>query len=171
MNEFQKFQTTLTRVISHPECQLPENFLDLNIKEGLKEFLEPLPHKIQVKFALGEAELVLPIYEAKFPEDNNPRLALEAVREWLINPTEENRVKCRKAAEAIYNAAVAAAGAVAGAVAGAAWAAGPALARSRPGAAYLAADYVQRADPRITLESQIKRLLRIIMMVSGSNID
>ena len=61
--------------------------------------------EIAVAFAADCAEHVLPIFEAKFPNDNRPRAAIEAARACIADPTPENRV----AAENAYNAATAAA--------------------------------------------------------------
>lgn len=43
--------------------------------------------KICVQMAVEFAERVLPIFEAKYPQDQRPRKAIDAVKEWLINPT------------------------------------------------------------------------------------
>ena len=59
-----------------------------------------------VLLACEFAEHILDIYEKRNPKDNRPRLAIENAREWVKNPTEENRVKCRTdAAEAAEAAA------------------------------------------------------------------
>ena len=42
------------------------------------------------QLALKCAELVLPIYEKKFPNDSRPRKAIEAVKVYLLDPTDEN---------------------------------------------------------------------------------
>lgn len=47
---------------------------------------------------------MIDIFEKGHPNDDRPRKAIEAAKEWLKNPTEENR----KAAEAAWAAAAAA---------------------------------------------------------------
>jgi hypothetical protein len=46
--------------------------------------------KLSVEFSCDCAERVLPIFEAGYPDNPVPRKAIEAAREWLKNPTEEN---------------------------------------------------------------------------------
>jgi hypothetical protein len=58
-------------------------------------------------FGLKCAESVLHIYENRYPEDNGLRLALESIRIYLNNPTEENK-KAYKTAYKTANAANAA---------------------------------------------------------------
>ena len=43
-----------------------------------------------VGIAIYSARLVLDIFEDKYPEDNRPRLAIEAAENWLKDPSEEN---------------------------------------------------------------------------------
>lgn len=45
-------------------------------------------HKQCVQYAVFAAEQVLHIFEAKYPNDNRPRLAIQAAKDWLINPCE-----------------------------------------------------------------------------------
>jgi hypothetical protein len=71
-------------------------------------------------FGLKCADSVLHIFENKYPEDKRPRLALDSVRTYLDNPTEENKKACRTAAYAAAAAADAAADAYAYAAAAAA---------------------------------------------------
>jgi len=59
----------------------------------------------QVKFAVNSAELVLPIWEEKYPKDKRPIEAIEAAKEVIVNPTSENKEKVIKAARAAYWAA------------------------------------------------------------------
>ena len=58
-------------------------------------------------FGLKCAESVLHIFESKYPGDKRPSKALESVRSFLNDPTEENKKLCR-AANAAANAANAA---------------------------------------------------------------
>ena len=45
-----------------------------------------------VALAIYAAELVIGNYEKEYPDDKRPRLAIEAAKAWLNDPTEENRV-------------------------------------------------------------------------------
>jgi hypothetical protein len=56
-------------------------------------------------FGLKCASSVLDIFEAKYPNDERPRLALEAVYTYLKNPTEENKKACSYAADYAADAA------------------------------------------------------------------
>ena len=94
-----------------------------------------------VKIAVACAEHVLPFFEKKYPNDKRPRLAIEAALEWIKNPTDENRAKCRTAAAAAYAAYAAAAAAAAyAAAAAAAYAAAAYAADAAADAADAAAD-------------------------------
>jgi hypothetical protein len=62
-------------------------------------------HKPQaVLLAISCAERVLCIFEKKYPGDKRPRMAIDSVKNWLTNPTEENRRACRAPAYAAYAA-------------------------------------------------------------------
>lgn len=45
--------------------------------------------KDSVEVAVKCAELALPIFEKEYPSDDRPRKAIEAVKAWLENPTED----------------------------------------------------------------------------------
>jgi hypothetical protein len=45
----------------------------------------------RVKYALFVAEQMLRIFEEKYPNDDRPRKAIEATKEYLKSPTEENK--------------------------------------------------------------------------------
>ena len=93
--------------------------------------------KYAVMFAVECAERVLHIFEREFPADDRPRKALEATRNWLADPDDDNK---RNAAEAAAKAAKAAAKAVdAAKVAKAAWAAAWAVEWAADAAAWAAA--------------------------------
>jgi hypothetical protein len=75
-----------------------------------------LTKKQAVELAILFAERVLPIFEVKYPDDKRPRLAIEAAKEWLKNPTAKNKKAYAAyayayAAYAAYAAACAAAAA------------------------------------------------------------
>ncbi|MBF0554423.1 MAG: hypothetical protein HQK96_07720, partial [Nitrospirae bacterium] len=53
-----------------------------------------------VKYAIFSARLVLHIYEEKYPNDNRPRLAIEAAETYLKNPLEETQRAAAAAAAA-----------------------------------------------------------------------
>jgi hypothetical protein len=90
-----------------------------------------------IALAIYAAELVIEIYEKQYPNGNKPRQAIEAAKNYLAKPTEENRA----AADAAADAAAGAAGAAAYAAADAAARAARAAAYAAAGAAAYAAAY------------------------------
>jgi len=90
--------------------------------------------KVQQQFAILCAEKVLHIFEEKYPDDSRPRKSIEAAKNYLENPTEENK-------KFAYAAATAAAAYAAASYAYAAYAAAAATAY----AAYAAASYAATA--------------------------
>jgi hypothetical protein len=66
---------------------------------------------IAATFAADCAERVLGLFEAKFPDDDRPRKAIEAARACIADPTPENRAAAGAAGAAAWDAAWAAAGA------------------------------------------------------------
>ena len=58
-----------------------------------------------VAYAIYAAEQVIDIYEGKYPDNKKPREAIEAAKECLKNPTEENKKKAANAASAAAYAA------------------------------------------------------------------
>ena len=74
-------------------------------------------YKQYVSYAVFAAEQVIDIYERRYPEDKRPRLAIEAAKKCIDNPSQEN--KAAAAAAAVYAAAAAAAAAAAEAYAAA----------------------------------------------------
>jgi hypothetical protein len=65
--------------------------------------------KDSVAMAIFSAELVIDIFEKKYPQDNRPRKAIEAAKEWLKDPTDQNTASAAYAARAAAYAADAAA--------------------------------------------------------------
>ena len=63
----------------------------------------------KVRYAIYSAELVIDIFEKKYPNDNRPRKSIECAKAWIENPTEENRLKCAYASESAYTSASASA--------------------------------------------------------------
>jgi len=76
--------------------------------------LEFIPEKKLHKIAIYAAEMVLPIFEKEYPDDDRPRKAIEAKKLWLKNKITDNEL-------AAARAAAGAAGAAAGAAGNAAW--------------------------------------------------
>ena len=68
-----------------------------------------LTNEDAVRYAVFAAREALPIFEAKYPEDNRPRKAIEAAEEWLANPCAETAFAAFAAADAAAYAAFAAA--------------------------------------------------------------
>jgi hypothetical protein len=67
-----------------------------------------LDKKQRIKYAIFSAELVLNIFEKKYPEDTRPRAAIEAAKKVLLKNTKANRDAAYAAAYAAYTAADAA---------------------------------------------------------------
>ena len=76
------------------------------------------PKEESVRLAIFAAEMVIGIYETQYPNDDRPRKAIEAARNWLENPSEAASEAARAASEAASEASEAAR-----AAAWAAWAA------------------------------------------------
>jgi len=64
--------------------------------------------KTKVQYAIFAARQVLDIWEAKYPNDKRPRLAIEAAEVCLKSPTTKNKSGCSAAYSAAYSAASAA---------------------------------------------------------------
>ena len=50
-----------------------------------------MAYKQYVSYAVYSAEQVIGIYEKKYPKDKRPRLAIEAAKKCIENPSEENK--------------------------------------------------------------------------------
>jgi hypothetical protein len=61
-----------------------------------------------VEYAIFATEQVIDIFEKKYPDDKKPRLAIEAAKTWLKEPTEANRKAAAAYAYAAYAAYAAA---------------------------------------------------------------
>ena len=59
----------------------------------------------KISYALFAAEQVISIFEEEVKDDKRPREAIDAAKEYLKNPTNENRDKCRNSAAAVDAAA------------------------------------------------------------------
>ena len=101
-------------------------------------------HDQQIKYAIFAAELVIKIYEDKYPGNDEPRKAIEAAKEYLKDKTEDKRKAAAAAAVAANAAADAAYVAADDDAAAAAYAANAAAdaaaANAAADAAYVAAD-------------------------------
>jgi len=67
--------------------------------------------KMKVQYAVFAARQVLDIWEAKYPNDKRPRLAIKAAEVCLKSPTTKNKSACRAACSAADSAAYSAASA------------------------------------------------------------
>ena len=61
---------------------------------------------ISVKWAVSCAKHVLHIFEEQYPDDKRPRKAIEAASNWIKDPSEKNRIRCKDAANAASVASV-----------------------------------------------------------------
>jgi len=57
---------------------------------------------ISVKWAVACSKHVLHIFEYKYPDEKRPRKAIEAVYDWIKDPSEKNRWACHNAGSASY---------------------------------------------------------------------
>ena len=106
----------------------------------LRATTEPeLARQVSIELACRYAEHVLPVWEAKYPADRRPHLAIKAAKKCILENTPENRQAAGAAARDAEWAAVSAAYA-ASAAAGAADAAWAAARDAADAAAWAAAD-------------------------------
>ena len=132
-----------------------------------------LDNNNKVKYTIFAAELVLHIFENKYPDDRRPRKAIEAAKKYVENQTEENKKTADAAAYAAADAAnadaayanayaaAAAAYAAAYAAAAAAYAAADA-AYAAANAAYAAADAVDAAAKKEIYEKIIDYGIKLL---------
>jgi hypothetical protein len=123
----------------------------MNLKDKLKDF----SHLDQVKFALFCAKQV-----SHLNSDTRVKAALNAAEAWVEDPSEDNRLKCKEAADAAATAYAAAWAADAAAAAAAAWAAYWTTADT-------AAYYTVKANPELTEEGLFQSWL--MSLVIGDN--
>ncbi len=106
-----------------------------------------LNKKQNVQYAVYAAESVLSIFEKQYPDDNRPRLAIEAAKAYIKKPCAKTKAAAENAETAAWNAETAV-----GAVARAAWTAARAArtaARTAVGAAVRAAEAAVEATKTI----------------------
>ena len=63
-----------------------------------------MTYKQHVSYAVFAAEQCIDIYEKKYPDDNRPRLAIEAAKQCIKNPSPENKSAARSAMSAAMSA-------------------------------------------------------------------
>ena len=134
----------IIQILSDPTYDPPEAALELNLSGDLLNILNQLPKEVCVAFAVGEAKLALPIFEAERPDDDRPRKAIEAVEEWLRAAASAVAVAAARAAA--YSASDAAAAAYSASDAAAAAYYAASAAASAAAAADAAAYYAAAAD-------------------------
>ena len=116
----------------------------------------PRTKEDSVSLAIYAAELIIGIFEKRYPDDKRPRQAIDAAKRWLSEPTEENR-QAAEAARAAAEAAAWAAWAAAEEAAMAAWAA--ALAAGAAAGAAWAAKEAARAKVKTKCHRFVLRRL------------
>jgi hypothetical protein len=90
----------------------PIRLLELMIRSKNKKILgwanwlivRIMNKKHQVKYAVYSAELILDNFETQFSDDPRPRQAIEAVKKYLKNQTQENIDNARTAAQSAWSA-------------------------------------------------------------------
>jgi len=98
-----------------------------------------MTYKQQVQYAVFAAERVIELYEAKYPADKRPRQAIEAARQCIDDPSNENKKAATTASEAATAASEAATAAYYAAVSAASEAASTAASEAAVSAASFAA--------------------------------
>ena len=99
-----------------------------------------------VALEIFSAELVIDVFEKKYPDDKRPRQAIEAAKAWVNIPNQKNSDAAYTAASGAYAAAYAASGAYAAAYAASDAARAAASAAHAADAAYAADDAASAAS-------------------------
>ncbi len=86
--------------------------------------------KDSVALSIFSAELCLEEFEKVFPDDKRPREAIEAAKEWLLEPTKANESAAESASESAWSAARSAAESAAESASESAWSAARSAAES-----------------------------------------
>ena len=73
---------TLNQLLADPSFVPPENLFDYDLS-SLKAILARLSKKVTIGFVVDEVKLVLPIWEAVYPDDHRPKMALVAALEHI----------------------------------------------------------------------------------------
>ncbi len=79
-----------------PEWPTPRTAVEI------KRLLQRLPHKAQVLCAVVAAEMALPVWEESYPENNLPKLTLQAIHAWL--KTEGSMEEVQQLNQRLHNA-------------------------------------------------------------------
>jgi MoxR-like ATPase len=135
-------------LIGLSEVEVVRNLIESkNLKWANWFIVRTMTYKQYVSYAVYAAEQVIDIYEKKHPDNKKPRLAIEAAKKCIDNPSDENKkAAAAAAADAYAYAAYAAADAAAAAAAAYAAAAYAADAAYAAAAAAAAADAYAYAD-------------------------
>ena len=85
----------------------PVPLLNLLIKKNQLDWTNWLVVRVMdysqyVSYAVFAAELVIDIFEKKYPDDKHPREAIEAAKKCIENPSDENKKEAVNAARAAY---------------------------------------------------------------------
>jgi hypothetical protein len=67
---------------------------DSDIKNEIAELASKMDHRTLAIWAADCAEHVLSYFEDKYPKDNRPRKAIEAVRAWVRGETSVSEARC-----------------------------------------------------------------------------
>jgi hypothetical protein len=158
------WKTLLTHMGPNHDPDAPINLLTVLESNGVQDMLwclratEQDSKPVAVELAVLFAESVLPIFEAKFPDDDRPRKAIEAAQAYLRGEDAACAACAADAADAAD--AARAAYAAARAAYAAAYAADAARAAAYAArAAYAAADAARAADASIDQASIIRSVL------------
>lgn len=73
-----------------------EQPVDWARRETRVKLIERMEKPLCVRFAVACVEVLLPSFEATYPAEKRPRQALEAAKEWLLDPSEDNESRARK---------------------------------------------------------------------------
>jgi hypothetical protein len=84
------------------------SLLDYNIIWANWLIVRLMTHRQKIRYAIYAAELVIDLYEKKYPEDQRPRNAINTAKAYLKNPSIKNKNAAYAAANAAYAAAYAA---------------------------------------------------------------
>ena len=97
-------------LIGLSEVEVVRNLIESkNLKWANWFIVRTMTYKQYVSYAVYAAEQVIDIYEKKHPDNKKPRLAIEAAKKCIDNPSDENKkAAAAAAADAAYAAADAA---------------------------------------------------------------
>jgi hypothetical protein len=132
-------QIKLTQLLNELGINTPGRASIAQLKRWEAEIQASDDEMTQIKLAFKCAEGVMWIWREKHPTDNRPQAAINALKNYIKDPSAENAQNCEKAANAAYvDAAYAAANDAAANAAAAAAAAADAAAAAADAAAWAA---------------------------------